>query len=66
MLVLANIIHRLIQLFILLILIQSLLTYFMAPYHPVRMKIDSFMEPIYRPIRRMLPPRGRSTSARWS
>jgi YggT family protein len=54
----ANIIHRLIQLFILFIIVQTMLSYFMSPFDPVRMKIDRLVEPFYQPIRRLLPKTG--------
>ena len=43
---------------IFLVLIQVLLSYFMAPYHPLRQTIDSVLEPIYAPIRKYLPQTG--------
>jgi len=43
---------------IFLVLIQVLLSYFMAPYHPLRQTIDSVLEPIYTPIRKYLPQTG--------
>jgi YggT family protein len=58
MLILAQIIHRLFQLMILVVFVQSLLTYFMSPFDPVRMKVDRFVEPFLRPIRRYVRPVG--------
>jgi YggT family protein len=43
---------------IFLVLIQVLLSYFMAPYHPLRQTIDNILEPIYAPIRKYLPQTG--------
>ena len=43
---------------IILVLIQVLLSYFMAPYHPIRQTIDRVLEPIYTPIRKYLPQTG--------
>lgn len=43
---------------IFLVLIQVLLSYFMAPYHPIRQTIDRVLEPIYTPIRKYLPQTG--------
>jgi YggT family protein len=40
----------------LLVIIQVILSYVMAPDHPVRRWIDSIVEPLLNPIRRVLPP----------
>lgn len=44
------------QALIILIIISVILSYVMDPYHPVRRWIDSIVEPLLRPIRRVLPP----------
>lgn len=46
------------QLITLLVLAQALMSYFVAPYHPVRQRLDRIMEPFYAPIRRILPQTG--------
>jgi YggT family protein len=56
MLLLAQIVHRIIQLFILVIVIQAILSYFMSPYEPIRRTIDRIVNPFLNPIRRILPP----------
>lgn len=38
-----------------LVLISVILSYFMAPYHPIRRAIDSVVEPMLAPIRRVVP-----------
>jgi YggT family protein len=43
---------------IILVLVQVLLSYFMAPYHPIRQAIDNVLEPVYAPIRKYLPKTG--------
>ena len=58
MLLLAQIVHRIIQLFILVIVVQAILSYFMSPYEPIRRSIDRFVNPFLKPIRRVLPPTG--------
>jgi YggT family protein len=58
MLLIAQIIHRIIQLFILLIVIQAILSYFMSPFDPIRRFIDRIVNPFLNPIRRVLPPMG--------
>jgi YggT family protein len=58
MVFIAILIHRIIQLVILVVIIQTILTYFLSPYHPIRQLIDRFVEPMLLPIRRVLPPLG--------
>jgi YggT family protein len=58
MVFIAILIHRIIQLVILVVIIQTILTYFLSPFHPIRQLIDRFVEPLLMPIRRVLPPLG--------
>ena len=58
MLLLAQIVHRIIQFFILVIVVQAILSFFMSPYEPIRRTIDRFVNPVLEPIRRVLPPTG--------
>ncbi len=44
------------QLLFWLVIIAVVLSYFMDPYHPVRRAVDSVVEPMLAPIRRILPP----------
>lgn len=41
-----------------LVFISVILSYFMDPYHPVRRSLDSIVEPMLAPIRRVVPPLG--------
>jgi YggT family protein len=51
------IIVRALDLFSLLVLVAVLVRFFiMNPNHPVRQALDSIVEPLLMPIRRMLPP----------
>lgn len=43
------------QLITLLVIIKVFLSYFMSPYHPVRMMIDRIVDPMLYPIKRVLP-----------
>lgn len=43
------------QLIFLLVIISVILSYFMDPYHPLRRGIDSVVEPMLAPIRRVVP-----------
>jgi YggT family protein len=58
MVFIAILIHRIIQIVILVVIIQTILTYFLSPYHPIRQLIDRFVEPMLMPIRRVLPTLG--------
>jgi YggT family protein len=53
-----NIIHYLSMAFSLLLIVYVVLSYFMDPYHPVRMTVNRLVEPILIPIRRILPQTG--------
>jgi YggT family protein len=43
------------QLLFWLVVISVILSYFMDPYHPIRRSIDSVVEPMLAPIRRVVP-----------
>jgi len=40
---------------VLMVLVSVILSYFMDPYHPVRRFLDSIVEPMLAPIRRIVP-----------
>jgi YggT family protein len=42
-------------LLVLLILTYVVISYFMSPYHSFRMWVDRLVEPMLRPIRRVIP-----------
>ena len=46
------------QLFIWIVIVSSLLSYFVSPYHPVREALDRIVSPFLDPIRRIVPPAG--------
>jgi len=56
MIFIAEIIHRVFQLLILVVVVQAVLSFFMDPYHPIRRTIDQLMSPLLSPIRRVVPP----------
>ena len=58
MVFLADLINRIIQLIILVVIIQAFLSFFMSPFHPIRQAIDRIVEPMLAPIRRFVPPIG--------
>lgn len=43
------------QALIILVIISVILSYFMDRYHPVRRWVDSVVEPLLMPIRRVIP-----------
>ncbi len=51
----ANLINIIVQLFTILVIVKIFLSYFMSPYHPVRLFIDRIVEPMLRPIRNIIP-----------
>ena len=48
-------IRALSQLLVLLVIVSVILSYFMDPYQRVRRSIDSVVEPMLAPIRRIVP-----------
>ncbi len=56
--VLVYLINLLARLLTLLVLAQAIMSYFVSPYHPIRQAVDRLLEPIYAPIRRILPQTG--------
>lgn len=51
-------INLLSQIITLLVIAQAIMSFFVSPYHPVRQALDNLLEPLYAPIRRILPPVG--------
>ncbi len=43
---------------ILIVIIYVVLSFVMAPYHPVRVALGRIIEPLLQPIRKILPPLG--------
>lgn len=43
------------QLIVILVLAHVILSYFMSPYHPIRLFVDRMVEPLLAPIRRVVP-----------
>ncbi|MFH2102913.1 MAG: YggT family protein [Chloroflexota bacterium] len=43
---------------VILVIISTLLSYFVSPYHPVRQSLDKLITPLIAPIRRVVPPLG--------
>jgi YggT family protein len=58
MLLLIDLISIIMQSITLLVIVHVFLSYFMSPFHPVRAAINTFVEPLLRPIRNILPTTG--------
>ncbi|BAJ63870.1 YggT family protein [Anaerolinea thermophila] len=46
------------QILSVLIIIDAVLSFFLSPFHPVRETLGKVLNPLYAPIRRVLPPMG--------
>ena len=50
-----NIINFIANLLIILVIVDSVLSFFMNPYHPIRITLDRILSPMLAPIRRIVP-----------
>ncbi len=48
-------INILANLLIIVIIVDTFLTYFLSPYHPLRRTLDQIVNPLLAPIRRVVP-----------
>ncbi len=53
--ILAQFISVFSQVLVILVIVHVILTYFMSPYHPIRLTVDRVVEPLLSPIRRIMP-----------
>ncbi len=58
MFLVAEFVHLVAQILILLLIVSAILSYFVSPYHPVRETIDRIVDPLLAPIRRVVPAMG--------
>ncbi len=58
MIVLAQLIDFIARLLILIVVIDAVLSFFMPPYHPLRVALGRMINPMLDPIRRAVPPLG--------
>jgi YggT family protein len=56
--VLVQVINTFAQILVWVVILSVILSYFMDPYHPVRRGLNSVVEPMLAPIRRVVPPVG--------
>jgi YggT family protein len=52
---LITLVNFLSQALILVVIVSVILSYFVQPYHPVRRALDTIVEPLLAPIRRVVP-----------
>jgi len=55
---LVQIINIVAQLYVWIVIVSILLSFFIDPYHPVRQGVDNLVRPLLDPIRRVVPPVG--------
>lgn len=58
MFLLIRLISYLSNILTLLVFVQAVLSFILAPYHPIREALDRIVEPLLRPIRRLMPATG--------
>ena len=51
-----TLINSVVSLLTLLIILNSIVSYFLNPFHPIRTTLDKILEPMLAPIRRVIPP----------
>lgn len=56
--ILARIINLLANLIVLLVIVDTVVGYFLNPYHSLRQALDRLVSPLLSPIRRVVPPVG--------
>jgi YggT family protein len=50
-----NVINFVANLLIILVIVDSVLSFFLSPFHPVRATVDRIVNPLLAPIRRIVP-----------
>lgn len=58
MILLAQVIGILANIYVWIVIASILLSYFVDPYHPVRQGVDNLVRPLLDPIRKIVPPVG--------
>ena len=53
--IIANLIRLITNLIVLAVIVDSVLSYLLSPYHPVRHALDRILSPMLAPIRRIIP-----------
>lgn len=55
MIFIVQIINITAQVLSVLVLVHVILSYFMSPFHPIRQTVDSLVNPMLEPIRKIIP-----------
>lgn len=55
---LARIVQTLIDVYILIIFLSAVLSFFLPPYNKVREIVDSLVQPLLAPLKKVIPPIG--------
>jgi YggT family protein len=55
LILIGNIINFIANLLIILVIVDSVLSFILSPYHPVRVTVDRIVNPLLAPIRRIVP-----------
>ena len=58
MIIIVSFIRIIMQILSLIIIVKVFLSYFLEPYHPIRNMLDRFIDPVIRPIQKLIPPIG--------
>lgn len=58
MILLAQVISTVANIYVWIVIASILLSYFMDPYHPLRQGVDNLVRPLLDPIRKIVPPVG--------
>ena len=53
--VIGNIINLVANILIILVIVDSVLSFILSPYHPVRVTVDRMVNPLLAPVRRVVP-----------
>jgi YggT family protein len=53
--ILARVINLVANLLVIVIIANSVLSFFVSPYHPVRVALDRILAPLLNPIRKLVP-----------
>lgn len=55
---LINVIRTLATILMIAVIVDVVLSYLMSPYHPIRSALDKIIQPMFAPIRKVVPPLG--------
>lgn len=58
LLFIVNIVRLIARVLVLIIIADVIVSYFLSPYHKIRMTLDRIVQPMLSPIRRYLPSMG--------